>query len=305
MQNTISQDQNTPRQLERLAAQRLLYSRAKKVLAIQGVLDVFTPVIVAVLIVIVPEFDIYGVFIAVGVTVFDFILDMYQSSRKKQAADIQEMFDCDVLGLECLELKIRRRPIVETIMESAKKYKRIEPTYASLRDWYPPIVEKIPLSLARLICQRENCWWDAQLRRRYTQLVGSILVVISIVVVLLGLIKGITIGRFFLVIVCPLLPAYIWAIREYFGQTDAASEKDELRKYSEELWVKALKGEFTDEKICKESRHLQDEIYNNRRTNPFILDCFYKWLRKENEEEINRGAEELVNEALQILDKQI
>lgn len=303
MQNTIVYEQNTQRQLERLAAQRYLYTRAKKFLEIQIACDVLTPIIAAILVAIFPRFDVYGAFIGIGVTVLDFILDNYQSSQKKRASDIQEMFDCDVLCLNCQEIKVRRRPINEIILEAAKQYKRTDSTYAKLQNWYPPIVEKIPLHLARLVCQRINCWWDAQLRRRYIQLVIIVLLLISLIVILLGFIKAMDLGRFFLVIVFPLLPAYIWAIREYLGQTEAANEKEELRKYTEELWTKALKKELTVQEIDQESRHLQDEIYHNRRSNPFILDGFYRHLQRENEEFINRGAEELVNQVLQILSK--
>lgn len=301
MQNTISQDQNTPRQLERLAAQRYLYSRAKNVLKIQTGFDLITPIIIAVLVAFFPAFDVYGAVIAVAIAVLDVFLDQYQSARKKQAADIQEMFDCDVFGLECQELKVRRRPINEIIMDAAKKYKRTDPMYTALQSWYPSVVERIPLPLARLVCQRINCWWDAQLRRRYVQWVLVIALVITFIVVLLSIHNGMSVGKFFLVIVAPLLPTYIWTVREYRGHTDAANEKEELRKYTEELWRKAMRKELTTHQLEKESRTLQDEIYNNRRTNPFILDWFFKRLRDEHEEEINRGAEELVNEALHSL----
>src|SRR6266536_2046644 len=169
MVNNIAQEQNTPRQLERLGAQRYLYSSAKNILKIQTALDLLTPIVIAVLVAFFPAFDIYGAFIAVSITVLDFFLDQYQSSRKKQAADIQEMFDCDLFVLECQELKVRRRPIAEIIMDAAKKYKRSDPTYSYMQNWYPPVVEKIPLPFARIVCQRVNCWWDAELRRRYTQ----------------------------------------------------------------------------------------------------------------------------------------
>ncbi len=111
MQNTIAQEQNTQRQLERLAAQRYLYSRAKKVLEIQIVCDVLTPIIAAILVAVFPGFDVYGAFIGISVAILDFLLDNYQSSQKKRASDIQEMFDCDVLCLNCQEIKVRRRPI--------------------------------------------------------------------------------------------------------------------------------------------------------------------------------------------------
>jgi len=297
--NTIAQDQNTDKQLQRLAAQRYLYSRAKHVLEIQVTFDLLTPIVIAVMIAIFPSFDIYGAFVAVAVAILDVTLETYQSSRKKQAADIQEIFDCDVLILESHELKKRRRPMTETIFEAAKRYKRKDPHFSALKNWYPPIVEEIPLHLARLVCQRINCWWDSQLRRRYVQAVSTVLVILFIIVLLFSLINGLSLAKFFLAVLIPLLPTFIWTIREFLHQSEAANDKDELRKYAEELWEKTLINEYSVAKTTEESRMLQDEIYNNRRTNPFILDWFYNRLKRENEEQMNVKAEELVNEALQ------
>ena len=72
---------------------------------------------------------------------------------------------------------------------------------------------------------------------------------------------------------------------------------------AEESWEDAMHKRLPVEEIDKKSRNLQDEIYYNRRSNPFILYWFYKRLRRKNEEFMNRGAEELVTEALHTLGK--
>src|SRR5258708_39672485 len=216
--NTIAQDQNTDKQLQRLAAQRYLYSRAKHVLEIQVALDLLTPIVIAVVVAIFPSFDFYGAFLGIAVAVLDVTLETYQSSRKKQAADIQEIFDCDVLKLESHELKKRRRPLTETIFEAAKSYERKDPNFSALKNWYPPIVEKIPLHLARLVCQRINCWWDSQLRRRYVQAVQVVLLILFFFVLLFSLINGLTLPKFFLPLLFPLLPTFILPIRAYLHQ---------------------------------------------------------------------------------------
>jgi hypothetical protein len=297
--NDIAKKQNTQQQLERLAAQRYLYSRAKSVLGIQLALDLLSPLVLATTVAFVPSFDAYAAFIGVVAGVTDLLLESYESSHKRRAADIQEIFDCDVLELECRDLQVRRRPITEIIMEAARDYKRSDPNYSDLIDWYPPVVEKIPLYLARLVCQRINCWWDSQLRRRYVGVVVIVLLFLCASVFAIGLINGLTVAKLFLAVIFPLLPTFIWAYREIKGQTEAASEKDELRKYAEELWEDAMHKRFPVEEIDKKSRNLQDEIYYNRRSNPFILDWFYKRLHRKNEEFMNRGAEELVKDALQ------
>jgi hypothetical protein len=301
--NNIAKKQNTQQQLERLAAQRYLYSRAKSVLGIQLALDLLSPLVLATIVAFVPGFDAYAAFIGVVAGVTDLLLESYESSHKRRAADIQEIFDCDVLELECRELQVRRRPITEIIMEAARDYKPSDPNYSDLRDWYPPVVEKIPLYLARLVCQRINCWWDSQLRRRYVGVVVIVLLLLSVSVFAIGLINGLTVAKLFLAVIFPLFPTFIWAYREIKGQTEAASEKDELRKYAEELWEDAIHNRLSMEEIDKKSRNLQDEIYYNRRSNPFILDWFFKRLRRKNEEFVNRGAEELVTEALHSLGK--
>ena len=301
MQNTISQDQNMPRQLERLAAQRYLYSTAKHFLTGQLFLDLLSPIVLAVLVALFPGFGIYGALIALLILVSDSYLESLQSSKREQAAGVQELFDCELLGLECHDLIARNIPDTVEIMEAAEKYKRSDPTYKALIDWYSPEVDKLPLYLARLVCQRTNCLWDVQLRRKYLQAVGIIFFILFAIVVTVALVKGLTVGNFLLVIVAPLLPAIGWVIRELRGQNEAIRRKDELKRYAEELWADAIRKRVPVEEIERKSRGLQDQIYNNRRNNPLILDAFYKCLRPKNEAQMNRSAKELVDEALQSL----
>ena len=298
MANDISQKQNMPEQLERLAAQRSLYSRAKKVLKVQVSLDLLAPLGLAITVAFFPDADKVAAIIGIGLGFFDLLLEKYESSYKEKAADIQEMFDCDVLGIECRELQVRRRPIAETIMQAANKYKLKDSTFSTLKNWYPPVVDKLPLHLGRLICQRENCWWDSQLRRKYAGWVVGILIFLFLVVLAIGFINGLTLTKFAFAILCPLAPTFTWAFREIKGQSEAADRKDRLLEFAEETWNDAIQGKVSIEEGNRKSRELQDEIYNNRCTNPFILDLFFKHLHQENEEFINRGAEVLVNDAL-------
>ncbi len=303
MQNTISQDQNTTRQLERLAAQRYLYSTAKHFLIVQLFLDLVSPIVLAVIIALFPGFGIYGALIALLILVSGFYLESLQSSKREQAAGVQELFDCELLDMQCQDLIARNIPDTIEIMEAAEKYKRSDPTYKALKNWYPSEVDTLPLYLARLVCQRMNCLWDVQLRRKYLQWVGLTFFFLCVIVLMVALVKGLTVGNFLLVVVAPLLPAIGWIIREYRGQNEAIRRKDTLKRYAEELWADALNKRIPVEEIERKSRGLQDQIYNNRCNNPLILDAFYKRLLPKNEAQMNRSAKELANEALQSLGK--
>jgi hypothetical protein len=303
MPNTISQDQNTSRQLERLAAQRYLYSTAKRLLTGQLFLDLVSPIVLAIIVALFPDFGIYGALIALLILVSDFYLESLQSSNREQAAGVQELFDCELLDLQCHDLIARNIPDTIEIMEAAEKYKRSDPTYKALKDWYSPEVDALPLYLARLICQRINCLWDVQLRQKYLQWVGAIFFILCVIVITVALIRGLTVGNFLLVVVAPLLPALGWIIRELRGQNEAIRRKDALKRYAEELWMDAIKKHVAVEEVERKSRVLQDQIYSNRCNNPLILDAFYKRLLPKDEAKMNRSAKELAEEALQSLSK--
>lgn len=301
MPNSIPQEQNTPKQLERLAAQRYMYSIAKRVLIVQLMLDLASPVLLAVAVAFFPAFGIYAALIAALVVVADFTLEKFQSTKRESAAGVQELFDCELLKLECSDLVQRCIPDTIEIVGAAEKYERYDKGYAKIRNWYSSEVEQLPLYLARLVCQRINCYWDSQLRRKYLDVVWSAFFLLCAIVLIIALANGLTLGNFFVTIAGPLLPAIGWVFREVRGQSEAAQRKDKLREYAEELWTDAIKKHVPPQEVERKSRGLQDRIYDNRCNNPLILDAFYWWLLPRNEAHMNRSAKELVSEAMQSL----
>jgi len=80
----------------------------------------------------------YAALWAIVITLLDTIaLDRWQKNLKYKAASIQERFDCDVLELPWPELKVRY-PDAELIAEQSSQYRRIDPNYKTLRNWYAP-----------------------------------------------------------------------------------------------------------------------------------------------------------------------
>jgi hypothetical protein len=121
---------------------------------------------------------------------------------------------------------------------------------------------------------------------------------LTVIVFLVGLIGGLTLEKFFLVVLAPLIPAVVLGIRQYIEHTEAAIRLDRLKERSVELWNQAIRGRLTPQEVTEESYKLQNEIYDNRRRNPLIFNWIYSRLRRQQEEQMNRGAEDLVEEAL-------
>ncbi len=303
--NSIPEDQNSPRGLERLAAQRQLYSRAKLVLGAQLALTVPLAATGAFLATFVPGAKGWASLYGICVAIIDAaVLDPLQKSLKHKAALIQERFDCDVLRLEWPEWKGVGRPDAELVHEEAGRYRRRDPEFATLRDWYPVVVGVLPLHLARIVCQRSSLRYDSGLRRRYNGWVVALLAALSVAVFASGLAGGVSVEKFVLTFLAPLSPAFLWAIREFKRQGEAAEALEKLKKQAEGLWADALGNADPSGDYELRARRLQDEILERRRNNPLIFDRVYDMLRGAREAQMNRAAEELVEEAMKSLSQQ-
>jgi predicted pore-forming effector associated with SMODS systems len=297
--NTIPVDQNAAEQLDRLAAQRQLYSEAKRLEAVRTIIAVPLVLAWSVVTATFPQFQVYAAAWGIVVTLFDIAyLNRWQRSLQRRAAKIQEMFDCDVLDLPWRQLTVGHRPDVESVIEASKKYKAKDSLYVALYDWYPTGVGTIPLSLARIVCQRANCWWDAKLRRRYALNALALVGLLTLAVLLIGLVGGFSVDALVLSVLAPLLPAFTWAIRQYYEQIDYATAADKLKEYCETLWSEAVYRTISDEDLALKSRELQDGIFERRCRGPLIFDWIYRYFRRGYEEQMNIGAEALIQEAV-------
>lgn len=299
MPNSIPTLQNDDRQLERLAAQRRLYSDAKGIQIWHTIVSVPVVVVWSFAVLVRPEWKVYAALWGIGLTFLDmFVLSLWQNRIKNTAAKIQELFDCDVLDLPWHNLKLGRRPDAETIMAAANRYRKENPQFVGLRDWYPVDAGTLPLHIGRVICQRANCWWDAQLRRRYSIFLLVGVGAVSALVLFFSAYGEFTLERFILTGLVPLMPVLTLGLRRFRDQREAADRADRLKEAAEDLWTLALVKTSTEEQITYGSRQLQDEIYEHRRRSPVHSNWLYNRMKQTHEEQMNKGAKVLVDEAV-------
>jgi hypothetical protein len=296
----IGDRQNSARQLYYLAAQRQLYATAKRVFGWQifagGPLAAFSTFVV------IAEPSWKGIAASWGllVTIADIVwLTPWQRRLKDTAARVQEAFDCDVLGLPWNEIKAGKLPDAELVKEQADKYARMAENMPPLKDWYAPVVDNLPLHIGRIACQRANCWWDSKQRRQYAVWIVVAVITTFIVVFSFSISTGSTLEDFVLKVIAPLAPTFLLGIRQYSEHTDTAARLDRLKEHADRLWNDALAGSSETE-LAYKSRSLQDEILENRRKSPLVLDYIFKRLRTGYEKQMNYGVEELVQQAKKI-----
>jgi hypothetical protein len=299
--NNIPAAQNTDRQIQRLSAQRHLYAAAKTVFGWQVFLGGPVAVIFAFIVIVFPQIKGCAALWGILVSLCDlFWLTPWQKRLREKAARVQELFDCDVLSLPWNDLKAGSRPDPELIKEQSEKYQRWSTRMPTLRNWYGKDVGQLPLHVARIACQRTNCWWDSKQRRRYAVCVITLVLAVFATVSYLTFVRGFTIEDFVLKVAAPLAPALLLGVRQFNEQMDAARRLDKLKEHSERLWAEALSGTPEIEMTAR-ARELQDEILENRKRGPLVFDVVYKLLQKRYEVQMNHGFAELVEEAKQRL----
>jgi len=297
MDNGITSRQNSPENINLLSAQRTLYSRAKKLAALQAFLAGLTPVVGAIAVALKPDVEVWAALTGIVVALVDEVwLDPRQATLRNLAANIQEDFDCNVLRLPWNDALAGRHPEPEDIHEAATGYR--PSSSAPLEDWYPRVASTLPLYQGRLICQRTNCWWDSKLRQRYSNWILVTVFALSVGVFVLGLLNGMTLQKFVLAVMAPLLPAALWAARERRRQSETALESDLRKEYSESLWGQVVRGEVAEPEASRRSRELQDAILVRRREGAPVFNWVYRCLRRKQEEQMKVGADKMVDEIL-------
>lgn len=295
--NAIPLAQNEPRQIERLGGQRHLYSVAKRILGVEVLLGAPVAIAWSILAINFEPARGYAAFWGILVSLCDVLwLNPWQKRLREKAAKVQELFDCEVLQLRWNDIKVGNRPDPEVVAEHYAQYKKSTSRISPLNNWYPPVVGNLPLEVARIVCQRSNCWWDSKQRRTYAAWVIAGVFITLVVILGAGLVGGLTVERLFLAVVAPMAPAIVLAIRQYSEQMEAASRLDKLKDHAERLWAAAFDHTEAQE-LLEKTRALQDEIYENRKRSPLVFDWIFRRLRADYESQMKHGAAKYAEEA--------
>lgn len=306
MQNQIIQQQATSACVKLLAAQRALYSQAKQVLAAQLVLGV--PVVVVIALVAIaldkqwfglPKVDLAWL---VGASSLLFVmLDLLVwnpliSRRRDLAARIQQRFDSEVLGLRWEETLYGALPDPEDIELWAENYIRAAGSLDDFNGWFRPEVAPLPMEVARLVCQRANCWWDMDLRRRYNAAVYFSGALVLASVVALALTLDFNSKTFFASAIAPLLPFVSVGPKLILDNDDAIARLQTMKLALESAWGRVLSGTLSSDELAWISTCVQIGIYNHRRSSPLVFDWVHNRARKRNEHTSENATVALVDE---------
>lgn len=293
---SISSIQNEQKQIERLSAQRELYSSAKRWYILQIVGSMVMPVTFVLVSMFVFNVSLAAAMYGISFFIIDILIIVPMISKLKlKASKIQELFDCDVLKIPKSPLKIASDITVEEVLTYYEAHNKIKSNVEKVRDWYPPVLDNVDIEYARLICQRTNCWWDVKLRSRYISFVRGVSITIPLLLMVVGTAISMPLETLVLLF-SALMPFFRFANKEYADQKASNDRLEKTMNYILKIWDNILNRRIDKNLLSTESRIIQDEIYEHRSKSPFILDVFYKTFRDKNEDLMNKTAAILVEE---------
>jgi len=296
--NQIPLIQNSQKQLERLSAQREIYASAKRNHGFQIVSTALLPVILAIISLINDKFAALTAIYGVSIFIFDiWVVDPMINKKKVKAAKIQELFDCDVLQMPKSTLKTVDDVAIEEVLTYYDAHAKIATNVERVKDWYSPNITPLKLPIARLLCQRSNCWWDSKLRRRYAHFLKYSSGGIFFALMLIGFFKEMTLVNLTL-IAAGMVPFFQFSIKQANDNIEASTRLNELCVFAKRSWENALLHHAADHELLITSRMLQDEIFEHRKKSPLILDLYYNLFRDKDEMVMNKSTSILVAEAL-------
>ena len=278
----IRERQNRPWSLERLAAQRWLYGRAKKVenwrlmsvLAVAGLLLLGLAV----------EAELYSQLATMIVVVLWFldqaVMVRLVDGMKEEAAAIQEDFDCLVLNLPWPAHSGVNRPTDDRVKELTRLAGEGEAP-PELIDWYGGDEIPVEATAARLHCQAANCRWDGRLRKEWICAVISVVGGLAAVGLIVAALAGVSLLETVLATVAVLRLA-AWLLTELRTQSAARRRMEKLRGFLSRAGEQA--GRLT---LC-DIRLVQASIFKHRRYCPMVPDWFYRF-RRTAHETLERG----------------
>lgn len=298
----INERQNSDLNLKRLAAQRQLYSEAKKLVVVQFILSGLFVVVLSIVGNIVDGKFLPYIILAAIVIIF--IDELFLSNKiygvRVDAARIQEEFDCDVLQLPRNNIKIANGSMLEMIQDKARKYISKHHNYNELLNWYPGI-DETDNKYYRLICQATNCWWNQALRKKSSEFLFIVISIVFVALIVISLIKGFTVATFLMAVVSPILPAVVLFYKTNRDNSKAVNNLNHMKGKIDEIILKAKSGNFySEEKLISDSRRLQDMIFDNRSLSPLIPDRLYFKHRNQYEMDAQDTNKELIRTIRQL-----
>ncbi|NPV93470.1 MAG: hypothetical protein HPY50_22160 [Firmicutes bacterium] len=298
--NGISTRQNQQNNIAFLAAQRQIYSKAKRLSVYQFIFCVIFPLLIPFLKDKCPANTVQIALVSI-LPIIILLLNAFLYERvikvlREKAAKIQELFDTTVLEIKWNSKKCGHKiEALNQVKYYYKKYIKRKKTTYGLMNWYPIAYSNVKIEVGRILCQRSNLSWDNDVRIKFQYFLIIIMCLSAITILLIATIGNKTFITT-LVNIVPSIPIIIYLVVKYLENRDTINRLDFLKQRVDELWENLLSSQIDSDTLNSASRQLQDLIYEHRANAFMVWDWFYRLFRNSQEQDADTIANYVISE---------
>lgn len=295
MNNNILTRENKSSSIEKLAAQRELYSKAKVFFYVQIFITVISLVLLSFsqLIFCKVDFTLIIATFSFFAVIADNLFETYIGGLKEMAAKIQEFFDTIVLDIKWNNILCLNKPEYNVIFKYYTIHKSKKKDFSKFTNWYEPEISNVTEQTGKLICQKTNCNYDSSIRKKYNNVILFIGVSTILLIFIFTIFSDITLSKLILTVIFPAVPIIQWTHKNIIANNDSIKNLEQLNSLLNSSWNDLKNGaQISDEVI----RQIQDGIYLNRKGSPLIPDFVYNKLRDKLELQTYYSVGQLVTE---------
>lgn len=301
--NDINKKQNKEEFLLYFFTQRKLYSNAK----IINLLLFWIGVAIYILglsPIVKNNFDYHYNLATVIWIVISQILNDRSVSIKLMAAEYQEYIDRSLFGFPINDDiisnldKLKRCAIGLKIKHNKEFNEKVKPNAKkTIYNWYSD-VSNLPIEIARLFCQNENCHWENKLRRDYNKVLYFLIITVisTYVYLLVKYYSGYAIFNLIYAV-----PVSIEIMKLIKHNNDIIKICDELEDRMNRVYtyISEKLEDMDNQYLYNESIAIQRKIFEYRKTNIPVPNFLYNFLRKRYQKESNQFIKMLKDEILE------
>jgi hypothetical protein len=271
----IAERQAAERNLRRQVAADHFYKTAKRVRFGGASLAIVFALIAPVVLLFDPDLGpTLGAIAALWLFVARLVLEPIRHAYQLKGATAQELFDCDVLGIEW-NAALTRPLANEEILQAGRSIER-----ANMR-WYPAGgADDWPASV--LICQRSNAVWARRQHNAYGWLLAGVAAGWVVIGIAIAVVHGASLGEYLTTIALPSLPAVLDGTELSRGHRDTAARRGELEERADALLISSA--------VPQDLRDIQDQVFELRKDAPLVPQWFYNLVKTRYEEGMQYAA---------------
>ncbi len=285
----ILETENLPENIEKLSAQREIYACAKNIIFWQVIFTVPTIISLAFIKLFCEWYYKTNIewFVSTYALVLFFIDGLILNNRiklkKENAAGIQELFDCEVLGIEWNKMLFTEKPEHGDV-HKYHKLRQKRNINDNFSNWYSEPIKEVENNLAKIICQQSNVTYDFEVRKTFTKWIVLIAIITFVLLFILTAIYDLSFRTFITNVITPFLPIFAIAIKWYFEQQNSIKTLEEIKSVMQTIWDNAIENKQIPNDIV--IRQVQDRIHLHRRECALVPEIIYNKIKAKQEEQM-------------------